>query len=214
MKTWKKGILSGLIVLIVMIVGCSSGTSNSKKATESEVSKEGDVLRVAINASPPTLDQPMDTATATRDTGRLIFETLVTTNEAYQVVPMLAESIETEDNQTFTFNLRKGITFHNGKEMVAEDVVASMYRWLEKSSITGEIFNEATFEAEDNYTVILKLTQPSTLALDTMASAKQAAAIMPKEIVEAAPPEGVREYIGTGPFKFAEWKQDQYIHFT
>ena len=37
--------------------------------------------------------------------------------------------------------------------------------------------------------------------------------IMPKEIVENAPVEGITEYIGTGPFKFVEWKQDQYIHY-
>ncbi|RKJ53117.1 ABC transporter substrate-binding protein, partial [Butyricicoccus sp. 1XD8-22] len=40
------------------------------------------------------------------------------------------------------------------------------------------------------------------------------AGIMPKEIVDAATESGVSEYIGTGPFKFVEWKQDQYIHFT
>jgi len=37
---------------------------------------------------------------------------------------------------------------------------------------------------------------------------------MPKEIIEAAGPEGVTEYIGTGPYKFEEWKQDQYIHLV
>lgn len=98
--------------------------------------------------------------------------------------------------------------------MTAEDVVASMNRWLEKSSITGNIFKGATFEATNQYTVVLRLQQPSPLALDTMATAKMAAAIMPKEVVESAPPEGVTEYIGTGPYKFVEWKQDQYIHFT
>ena len=47
-----------------------------------------------------------------------------------------------------------------------------------------------------------------------LAATKMAPAIMPKEIVESAAPEGVTEYIGTGPYKFVEWKQDQYIHFT
>src|SRR5699024_3449061 len=80
--------------------------------------------------------------------------------------------------------------------------------------ITGNIFNGATWTAEDDYTVILELEKASSLTLDTMASAKQAAAIMPKEVVDAATADGVQEYIGTSPFKFVEWKQDQYIHYT
>src|SRR5699024_799889 len=40
------------------------------------------------------------------------------------------------------------------------------------------------------------------------------AAVMPKEVVDSAGAVGVSEFIGTGPFQFAEWKQDQYIHLT
>ncbi len=206
-------IIITLLALMLIVAGCNSGDSeDSKNNTEGD---KGGVLRVALAAQPPTLDQVASTTVAARDTGRLMFETLVTTESNYRVVPMLAESVDvSEDNKIYTFHLRKGVKFHNGKEMTAEDVVASMYRWVDKSSVTGNIFNNATFEAEDEYTVILQLGKPSTLAMDTMASAKMAAAIMPKEIVEAAPVEGVTEYIGTGPFKFVEWKQDQYIHFT
>ena len=206
---------------LFIIAGCSSGNTSNESApsnndgsgaTEDEASTGG-ILKIALDAAPPTLDQPTSTATASRDTTRLIFESLVATDSDFQPQPMLAESIETDDNQTFTFNLRQGVKFHNGKEMTSEDVVASMERWLEKSTITGNIFNDATWTATDDYTVVLELVEPSTLTLDTMASAKQAAGIMPKEIVEAAPPEGINEFIGTGPFEFVEWKQDQYIHF-
>ena len=98
--------------------------------------------------------------------------------------------------------------------MIAEDVIASMERWLEKSTITGSIFEGATWIEEDDRTVVLELVEPSSLILDTLASSKQSAAIMPIEIVESAADKGVTEYVGTGPFKFGEWKQDQYIHFT
>ncbi|WP_368654655.1 ABC transporter substrate-binding protein [Ornithinibacillus sp. 4-3] len=206
----RKGLFMIMFVSLLFAVACSSDTSDNNTNNEQEA---GGTLNIAVDASPPSLDQPTSTATNARDTSRLIFESLVTTDSEFSPVPMLAESIETEDNQTFTFHLRQGILFHNGEEMIAEDVIASMERWLEKSSITGNIFNGATWTAEDDYTVVLELQSPSALVLDTIATSKQGAAIMPKEIVDSAPAEGVTEYIGTGPYKFVEWQQDNYIKF-
>ena len=203
-----------ILALMLVLAACGGQEKTSDQTSASENSSGGE-LRVALSGQPPTLDPPMGSLILTRDTSRLMFETLVTPNAQYEAVPMLAESVDTsDDSMTYTFHLRKGVKFHNGEEMTAEDVVASMYRWLEKSTTTGNIFNGATFEAEDDYTVVLQLTQPSSLTLDTLAATKMAPAIMPKEIVESAAPEGVTEYIGTGPYKFVEWKQDQYIHFT
>lgn len=219
--------LLGLLVLVACGGGADEASTSNDESTETETEKteetesdeqeeatSGGELKIAMDAAPPTLDQPASTAVAARDTSRLIFETLYTTNSKHEAVPMLAEGVETDDNQTFVFKLREGIKFHNGEEMTAEDVVASMERWLELSTITGNIFDGATWTVEDDYTVVLELEEPSSLTLDTIASAKQAAAIMPKDIVESAGADGPEEYIGTGPYKFVEWAQDQYIHFT
>lgn len=224
MKFFRIGLLfASFLALILVVAACGSKESdttsnadenNPEDTTESTQNLQGGELKIAIDAQPPTLDQPASTSTNARDTSRLVFETLLTTDSNFNAVPMLAESVETDDNKTFTFHLRQGVKFHNGEEMVAEDVIASMKRWLEKSTITGSIFNGATWEAPDEYTVVLDLPEPSALLLDTIATSKQAPAIMPKEIVESADAEGVKEYIGTGPYKFVEWKQDQYIHFT
>ncbi|WP_368652634.1 ABC transporter substrate-binding protein [Ornithinibacillus sp. 4-3] len=231
-KLFKNGLfLMLLAALMLVIAACSSDsggnddsdsgdntssdeTDNNDGDDEEAQGEAGGTLRIAIDAAPPTLDQPTSTATAARDASRLIFETLVTTKENFEPEMMLAESIETEDNQTFTINLREGVKFHNGEEMTSEDVIASMERWLEKSSVTGNIFNDATWTADGDYTVILELQSPSSLTLDTMASAKQAAAIMPKEVIDNASDGVITEFIGTGPFKFEEWKQDQYIHYV
>lgn len=215
--------LIGLIALALILAACGTSKdvtqdtnhqADTKTSDEEQKSSSGGVLRIALDGQPPNLDHPTSAATSVRDTARLVFETLLTTDSNFQPVPLLAESVETEDNQTFIFHLRQGVKFHNGKEMTAEDVIASMKRWLEKSTITGSIFEGATWTAQDDYTVVLELTEPSALVLDTIATSKQSPSIMPKEIVEAAPPEGVTEYIGTGPYKFVEWVQDQYIHFT
>lgn len=227
MNTLKRfGLILLFLSLFIMFVACSSTTNetestsnqseqeqNEKNVATGDEKSPGGILNIAIDAQPPTLDQPASTAVAARDASRLIFESLVTTDAEFNPVPMLAESIDTDNNETYTFHLRKGVKFHNGKEMIAEDVVASMERWLEKSTITGNIFVGATWSEIDDYTVGLQLTQPSSLTLDTLATSKQAPGIMPKEIVESAPSEGVEQYIGTGPFEFVEWRQDQYIHY-
>lgn len=193
-------------------------TETNEEETDEEAEEEpesGGELRIAINAQPPTIDPLLTTATIARDVALQIFEPLVTINANLQPQPMLAESYElSEDGKTITFHLRKGVTFHNGKEMTAEDVVASMKRWQEYSSRAKAAFSEAEFVAEDDYTVLLNMPAPNRTAFSVLSSSTQFPAIMPKEVVESAGADGVTEFIGTGPFKFVEWKQDQYIHLT
>ncbi|CUH82210.1 extracellular solute-binding protein, family 5 Middle [Tropicibacter naphthalenivorans] len=90
---------------------------------------DGGTLTVGYDSQPNSLDAQMSTTLYTRELSRTFYETLVTLNGDYQPVPFLAESIETsDDRKTFTFVLRKGVMFHDGTEMTAEDVVASMTR--------------------------------------------------------------------------------------
>lgn len=204
-----------MVISILIVSGCASNSEPPEgegEAGEDNVSGE---LRVAHNAQPPTLDPHMTTAAVTSDVGRMVFEPLVTVGANFEQIPMLAESIETSDeNKVFTFHLREGITFHNGEEMIAEDVVASMNRWLEYSAVAKEAFGGVLFEEIDEYTVVLELDESSSIALDVLASQEQFPAIMPKEIIDEAGAEGITELIGTGPYEFVEWAQDQYVHFT
>lgn len=206
------------LLMFTILVGCNTegetddNSQDEVNETESEEAKE---VRVAMNAQPPNLDTHITTAAATRDVGQHMFESLVTLNSKYQAVPMLAESIDiSDDNRTYTFHLREGVTFHNGKEMTSEDVVASMERWKNHDAMALSLLSDASFEANGKYTVDLVMENPSTLILPIIAGSKQIASIMPKEVVDAASADGVDEYIGTGPFKMEEWRQDQFIHLT
>jgi len=202
-------------ISLLIISGCNSDSEPAEGETEGGDDNVSGELRVAHNAQPPTLDPHMTTAGVTSDMSRIAFETLITVDFDYQPIPMLAESVEESDeNKVFTFHLREGVTFHNGKEMTSEDVVASMNRWLEYSGVASEAFDDAQFEEIDEYTVVLELEESSSIALDVLASKEQFAAIMPKEIIDEADAEGVNELIGTGPFEFVEWAQDQYVHYT
>lgn len=205
-----------MVMSLIFLIGCSNGETSSPLDTDKTVEKEwGTELNIAIDTQPTTLDQHMTTATIVSDIGRHIYEQLVALNSAYQVVPMLAESFEErEDGKLFTFHLRKGVMFHNGKEMKAEDVIASLEKWQATSSRAQALIPDMKLTELDEYTVEMSIGKAVYGILTLFADVGQSAIIMPKEIAEAAGPTGATAYVGTGPFKFEEWKQDQYIHIT
>ena len=203
-----------LLILVVAMFGCSS----EDQATDSGSGDSGEEviggdIQVAFYQQPPSLDIHMTTSAASYMVGRHIYEGLMALTEDYESVPMLAESVdESDDGLTYTFHLREGVKFHNDKEMMAEDVVASMDRWMEVNTSAELIFGGATWEEDGDYTVVLTLDKPATGVLESLAAVLQAPVIMPKEVIDEADVTGVQDYIGTGPFKFVEWEQDQQIH--
>lgn len=214
--------VSILTFLLFGLIACSSDTESDVEAEESatpegEEVTDGGEIRVAYSAQPPSLDPHMSAAIGTAEIMGHVFETLVTTDSEYNIKPMLAESYEqSEDGLTIIFNLREGVQFHNGKEMTAEDVVASLNRWKEGPGGRGQ-FADAEFVEVDEYTVELQLTEPLSTALNSISQGSSSfAAILPKESIENADEVSVQndELFGTGPFKLEEWRQDQYVHIS
>lgn len=210
----KYGIIFLAFSLIVFLAACGDETDKEDESKENQ--SENTELKVGINAQPTTLDIHKTANILTRNIVKNIYETLVTFNEDYEVIPMLAESVdESDDGKTYTFQLRQGVTFHNGKEMKAEDVVASMGRWLENTPPAQTVLGAATFKSDGDYTVILELNEASALTLPILArTSQQFAGIMPKEVIDSADATGVTEYIGTGPYQFKEWKESQYVQLV
>jgi peptide/nickel transport system substrate-binding protein len=179
--------------------------------------KKGGTIRVGNLGEPPTLDAHWTTASITETLTNHIYEGLLTLDDDNKPIPMLAESLPTvsADGLTYTFKLRRGIKFHNGKEMTSDDVVASLLRWSKQSIYGKDLFGyvaEGGLRAVDKHTVELKLKEKVAIVQINLAVANNFAAIYPKEIAEKFPPqEKVTEYVGTGPFKLVEWKPDQYI---
>jgi peptide/nickel transport system substrate-binding protein len=108
------------------------------------------------------------------------------------------------------------VKFHNGKEMSSEDVVASLNRWGKQSNYGKSLFAQvAELRALDRYTVEMKLKEKSAIVLISLAVPNNFGAIYPKEIAEKFAPEvKATEYVGTGPYKLAEWKPDQHIRMV
>src|SRR5881296_213508 len=182
-----------------------------------EAQKKGGVLKVGNLGEPPSLDAHWTTASITETLTNHIYEGLYSLDSGARPIPMLAEGhTVSRDGLTYTFKLRQGVKFHNGKEMTSEDVVASLARWGKQSVYGKALFAQVVdWKALDKYTVEMKLKEKSAIVLISLAVPNNFGAIYPKEIAEKFPPEQkVTEYIGTGPFKLAEWKPDQYIRMV
>ncbi|WP_161601348.1 ABC transporter substrate-binding protein [Paenibacillus luteus] len=211
-----------LLSALIFVYGCSnnSGTNTPTQSPGNEAPAATDTtdkpgateLKYALGQAVSTLDPHLSVGGSNGAVILNIFEGLYAFNSKLEPVPMLAESTDvSEDGKTYTFHLRQGIKFHNGKEMKGEDVAASLNRWKDKAPRAKNSFGDSSFEVVNDYTVALKLTAPQNDTLAQLSHVLNFAAIMPKEVVDSAAPEGITEYIGTGPYKFVEWKKDQYI---
>src|SRR3989440_3003797 len=179
--------------------------------------RRGGVLRVGNLGEPPALDAHWTTASITETLTNHIYEGLYSLDATNRPIPMLAESHSvSRDGLTYTFKLRQAVKFHNGKEMTAEDVVPSLARWGKQSIYGKALFAQvADWRAVDKYTVEMKLKEKSAIVLISLAVPNNFGAIYPKEIAEKFAHEvKATEYVGTGPFKLAEWKPDQYIRMV
>ena len=95
-------------------------------------------LRVVPHANITILDPIWTTAFVTRNHGYMIYDTLFGTDLAGKVKPQMVDKWNvSKDNLTWTFTLREGLEFHDGKPVTSEDVVASLKRWSSRDSFGG-----------------------------------------------------------------------------
>ena len=94
---------------------------------------KGGAANLAMIGEPQTLDPMASTADLVGTIMQHVYEPLYTFDANWNVAPMLAESMPkmSNDGLVYTIPLRKGVKFHNGKEMTSDDVVASLKRWME-----------------------------------------------------------------------------------
>jgi len=174
------------------------------------------VLQYAKGAEPSNLDCTAET----NDDGAIvmigsIYEQLVYADVNNNVHPELCESYEkSDDSKTYTYYLRKGVLFHDGSEMTADDVVASMNRWLDFASTVDTMVGGARFEKVDDYTVTITMENGTAYLNEMIACYAQHAIITTEECIAeaAASADGfLQTYIGTGPYKWGEWVSADHI---
>jgi peptide/nickel transport system substrate-binding protein len=171
--------------------------------------KGGDVV-VAMTAAPPSLDPHATSAQVARNVNLHIFETLYARDEGARPVPDLATGVRvSSDGLTYVFSLRPGVKFHNGKDMTSADVVASLERYRKAGASASLISAIDTVTATGPLQVTIKLKTVQSTFLGNLSSPRAPIAIMPVE--EAAKEMGKAASIGTGPFRFVEYRPDSHV---
>src|SRR2546430_2858663 len=200
---------AGLAVIALAAAAAIAVTPGSALAAPSK----GGAANLAMIGEPQTLDPMASTADLEGTIMQHVYEPLYTFDGNWNVVPMLAETMPviSKDGLVYTIPLRKGVKFHNGKEMTADDVVASLNRWMEMAPRGKAIAKEVkTLEAKGPNTVVITLNRPYAPLVSHFALPSGFAVIMPKETI-ATP---LTQFIGTGPYQFKERKPDQYVQLV
>ncbi|SDI54237.1 glutathione ABC transporter substrate-binding protein [Natribacillus halophilus] len=175
--------------------------------------QEGGDLSIAIQGEPVSMDPHGSNDVPSAKARSLMYETLVTQDpENFDLeTEGLAESYEQTDDNTWVFELHEGVTFHNGEELTADDVVATFERVLDE-----EMASEAAFlfemieniEAIDDYTV--EFTTEFPFAPLPSHLAHDAAGIISETAIEEDEAGELNldiEAVGTGAFEFEEWEE-------
>lgn len=213
MNSNRSVLLRPMWIVFTVILMMAFIIPNSFAAGEKEVSKPVSVMTIAMDAEPAGLDCMVTSATLVRSVAWHIYETLFTFGEKLDVIPMLAKDYSvSEDGLKYTINLRKGILFHNGGEMTADDVIASINRWGKVSSTgKGTFKNLESIIKKSEYQIEINMKVADILLLSSLAIEAKGAIIVPKDIIESAGEEPMKEYVGTGPYQFVEWNPNQHI---
>ncbi|HWU40238.1 MAG TPA: ABC transporter substrate-binding protein, partial [Candidatus Acidoferrum sp.] len=163
------GLLVGGSALGAFLTMCSPAAATAASQPPSRQSagkaepKKGGTLKIGIFGEAPSLDPMFSTATITRNLSSHLFEGLFCTDLQFRPKLDLAETYEmSRDGKTATFVLRKGITFHNGKEMTSADVAASLRRFgnfATRGKPIGARLDD--IKIRDKYTLTMSFKQPS-----------------------------------------------------
>ena len=177
-----------------------------------EATADGGTLIAAQGAEPDRLDPHLTSAYASFQILENVYDTLVQPGDDLSMEPALAESWDISDDQlTWTFHLREGVTFHNGRELVADDVVYSYEQIMDPETGAANAFRFESIEsvtAVDENTVEIELTRPTPNLLVNLGGFK-GMAIVPQEIVEDGSID--THPVGTGPFRFVSSSPDEGI---
>lgn len=164
-------------------------------------------LNVGLGAEPTSIDPHYHNLGPNNAISESIYDRLINQNEKQQLKPGLAVSWKAVDDTTWTFNLRKGVKFHDGSDFTADDVVFTFERApnVPNSPSSFAIFTKGkTLTKVDDHTIQVKTEKPHPLTPNDISQVN----IISKKAAQGASTEDFnsgKAAIGTGPFKFVKW---------
>jgi oligopeptide transport system substrate-binding protein len=189
--------------------------------------KYGGIYRRALAQEPTTLDPSYALNVYSGTVVKQLFDGLIQFDAHLKPMPAIAEFWETSrDGLLWTFTLRKGVKFHNGREVTAQDFVYSFTRLLAPKRsgpaidflqriqgvddfLHGKTASIRGLKAVGRYVLQLLLTEPYTPSLNILGLGRTA--VVPQEEVERLGENFARAPVGTGPFKLLRWEPGKEI---
>ena len=222
-----------LITLMTLLAACGGAQPAAPPAEstgEAMTPQKGGSLVIAYKDDLATLDPAIGYDWTNWPTIKMVFDGLLDYDAGTNLMPRIAEAMPTvsDDGTVYTFKLRKGVKFHNGRELTADDVVYTITRVLDPKTgspgagffvgikgaqdfIDGKATSVEGIKALDANTVEFTLAAPDVTFLNKMAL--NFSFIVPKEEVEKAGENFGHAPVGTGPFMLKEWKSGESLTF-
>lgn len=176
--------------------------------------KRGGTLRVSVSRELKSLNPYRHVNLSEYMQGELMYSGLVKLSHELKPVPDLAETWESSDATTWRFRLRKGVRFQTGKEVTADDAVASIRKVLDAETASPgrkNIGPIATVDAEDKYTVRIVTAYPFSFLPQSLAY--PCMKICPKDVLEGDYASLASKGCGSGPFKLREYVPGTHVIF-
>ncbi|MGH7357175.1 MAG: ABC transporter substrate-binding protein [Candidatus Rokuibacteriota bacterium] len=225
----RRGGVEGLLLLpsilaAVLLWPVAAAGQPREEAAEAPTAS---VYRRPLGNDPATLDPARISDIYSRSVAQQIFDGLVQFDQTLAITPALAEFWKaSRDGLVWTFNLRKGVRFHHGRECTSDDVVFSLTRVLDPrlKSAAADVFltirgareyreGRATtvsgLVAVDRHTVQITLSEAFSPFVSVLAMGH--AKILPRDVVEQLGEGFGTRPVGTGPFRLAQWERGKSI---
>lgn len=214
MKKLVTALLTAAVIMCCFTACSGSPTApdGSQPDSNSPASAAGqikDTIVFAQSSDITSLDFHVGKNPATFDVTCNMFDTLVTWDEENKVIPHLAESWEFLDEDSLQMHLHKGVLFHDGEEMTAEDVQYTLTRAMNSTIVRNNFSWLESVDVADPYTVVINTKGAYTPVLNALCN--PLAGIMPKHLLEVDDEAMAKAPVGTGPYKFVERKEGEYV---
>ena len=168
------------------------------------------VLRVVPHSNLNILDPIWTTQYMARNHGYMVYDTLFGTDEKNRIQPQMVDKwTVSQDQRVWSFTLREGLVFHDGKPVTGEDVVASLARWGKRDAMGQKLMTFVErMEATSPNSFRITLREPCGFVLEALGKpSSNVPFIMPKRVADTPADKQIEDATGSGPYIF---KRDEF----